>query len=180
MLALSSSDIEDALSQHSPDLIQSAMSHRVLAIKYLNRALSTGLHTIEAGNAMLATCLVLAYQSMLMDEGIADYLTFVRGCVLVSIQMSCRGLKFLFKHLLSMDELMKIRPLLQGPPLADLGPVNAAYTSLEAFKHLCEREYEKAFHGHLVEIVNLFYSSSRDGMKSQIFGCRYTRLTSFN
>jgi len=38
MLALSASDIEAASGQHSPELAQSAIFHRVLAIKSLSRA----------------------------------------------------------------------------------------------------------------------------------------------
>jgi hypothetical protein len=179
MLALSASDIDAASSQHSPELTQSAMSHRVLAIKFLNRALSPGLHTFEEGNAMLATCYALVFQSIMMDEGHAEYLTFIRGAVLVSLQMCSKGLKFLFHNLLDNDELEKLRPHFQGTPANDLGPVDAAHASLEAFRPLCKREHEKEFHGCLLEIVHNLFLSSRDGTKSS-FGCRRAILTSFN
>ena len=83
MFALSASDIEAALSQHSSELIQSAMSHRILAIKFLNRALSTGLRIFEEGNAMLATCYILVFQSTLMDEGLAE-------CCQIATGFKCR------------------------------------------------------------------------------------------
>jgi hypothetical protein len=163
MLALSASDIAAIPSQHTSELIQSAIIHRVLAIKLFNRALSTGLHSFEEGNAMLATCYLLVFQSILIDEGLDEHLTFIRGCVLVSLQMGYKGLKFLFQNLLSNNELEKIRPHFQGTPPIDLGPVDAAYASLEAFWHLCERESEKKFHGYLLEVVRSLYLSSGDG-----------------
>lgn len=161
MLALSASDIEAKSDQHSPELTKSAICHRVLAIRYLNRALSAGLHTFEEGNAMLATCYSLMFQSTLIDEGHPEYLSFIRGCVLVAVQMGSKGLKFLFQNLLSNDEFETA-----GTPTVDLGPVNAAYASLEAFGHLCERESEKAFHACLLEIVRNLYLSTRDGTRS--------------
>jgi hypothetical protein len=161
MLALSASDIEAKSDQHSPELTKSAISHRVLAIRYLNRALSTGLHTFEEGNAMLATCFSLMFQSALIGEGHPEYLSFIRGCVVVSIQMGSKGLKILFQNLLSNDEFETV-----DMPAVDLGPVDAAYASLEAFEHLCERESEKAFHACLLEIVRNLYLSSHDGTRS--------------
>ncbi|KIN03092.1 hypothetical protein OIDMADRAFT_160662 [Oidiodendron maius Zn] len=173
MLALSASDIEAASSQHSPELAQSAIFHRVLAIKSLNRALPTGLQTFEEGNALLATSFILLYQSTLMDEGLYEYLTFVRGCVLVPLQMGCRGLKFLFENLLSDDEIEKTRPYMQAMPAIDVRFVDAAYASLENFGPLCEREAEKKMHGYLLEIVRSFYLSSCDAyiawLKGSVF-----------
>lgn len=179
MLALSASDLKVTSSQPSFELAQSAVFHRILAIKSLNRALSTGLHSLEDGNAMLATCYILVYQSTLIDEGLSEYLTFVRGCVLIPLQMNCRGLKFLFLNLLSDDEIEMTRPYLQRMPAVDLGPVDAAYASLEALAPLCERESEKTIREHTLEIVRNFYLSSCDGTNSP-FRCRDTMLTSFN
>jgi hypothetical protein len=163
MLALSASDIEAASSQHSSELTQSAMYHRVLAIKSLNCALSTGLHTFEEGNAMIATAYILISKSSLMDEGLAEYLTFVRGLVLISLQMGFKGLKFLFHNLLSNHDLEDISPYLKDVPEIDLGPVDAAYASLEKIRPLCEREYEKVFHACLLHITRNLYSSQQEG-----------------
>ena len=165
MLALSASDIEATSSQDSSELAQSAIFHRMLAIKSFNRALSTGLYTFEEGNAMLATCFILVYQSTLLDEGLFEYLTFVRGCILVPLQMSCKDLKFLFQNLLSDDEIEQTRPYLQSMPAVDLKSVDAAYTSLEDFRSLCKREAEKKMHDRTLEIVRSFYLSPCDGTK---------------
>lgn len=166
MLALSASDIEATSSQHSSELAQSAIFHRILAIKSFNRALRTGFHTFEEGNAMVAACFILLHQSILIDEGLSEYLTFVRGCVLIPLQMGCKGLKFLFQNLLSDDEIEKTRPYLQAMPPVDLRSVDAANASLEDFGPLCEREAEKKMHEGMLNLVRSFYVSSCDGTKS--------------
>jgi hypothetical protein len=173
MLALSASDLEATSGQPSFKLAQSAMFHRTLAIKFFNRALSTGLHSLEDGNAMLATCYILVYQSTLIDEGLSEYLTFVRGCVLVPLQMGYRGLKFLFQNLLSDDEIELTRPYFQRMPAVDLRPVDAACVSLEALAPLCEREWEKTIREHTLEIVHNFYLSPCDGTNSPFWMQKY-------
>ena len=115
---------------------------------------------------MLATCFILLYQSTLIDEGLSEYLTFVRGCVLVPLQMGYKHLKFLFQNLLSDDEIEKTRPYLQSMPAVDLRSVDAAYASLENFGPCCEREAEKKMHERMLELVRSFYLSSCDGTKS--------------
>jgi hypothetical protein len=169
MLALSASDIEAASTQHSSELTQSAIYHRILAIRLLNCALSTGLHSFEEGNAMIATLFNLVFQSMFIDEGHSEYLTFIRGGALVAIQMGSKGLKSLFQNLVSIDGFEMVGPELQGSEAIDLGPIDAAYASLAAFGPLCKRESEKKLHGLLLELVCNLYLSLRDGMKSPLW-----------
>jgi hypothetical protein len=166
MLALSASDIKATSSQQSSEIAQSAIFHRTLAIKSFNRALSTGLNNFEEGNAMLATCFILLYQSAMIDEGLTEYLTFVRGCVLIPLQMGGKHLKFLFQNLFTEDEIEKSRPYLQDMPAVDPMSVDAAYASIEAFRPLCKREEEKNMNESLLELVRSFYLSSCDGIKS--------------
>jgi hypothetical protein len=178
MLALSASDIEAGSNEHSSELAQSAIFHRILAIKYFNRALSARVHTFEEGNAILAACFILLYQSTLIDEGLFEYLTFVRGCVLIPLQMAVKDLKLLFQNLLSDEGIEKTRPYLQDLPAVDLKSVDAAYASLERLGPLCEREVEKRMHERMLDLVRCFYLSACDGMTS-IFRRRKTMLTSF-
>src|SRR5271167_690673 len=64
-----------------------ALSHRLLAIKGLNEALSKTPRTGSDGDALLAACYALAFQSSYMSDGINEFLTLVRGINLVSIQL---------------------------------------------------------------------------------------------
>jgi hypothetical protein len=169
MLALSASDIEASSNEHSSELAQSAIFHRILAIKYFNRALSTCLHTFEERNAILATCFILLYQSTLIDEGLSEYLTFVRGCVLIPLQLAGKDLRLLFQNLLSDEGIEKTRPYLQDLQAIDLKSVDAAYASLERLGPLCEREAEKRMHERMLDLVRCFYLSSCDGTKFFFF-----------
>jgi hypothetical protein len=58
MLALSASDIEAKSDQHSPELTKSAICHRVLAIRYLNRDIITKKRNrLGVGNTRRLLCL---------------------------------------------------------------------------------------------------------------------------
>ncbi len=98
-----------------PSLAEAAMTHRLKAIKAIQRALSTTPITpnckppsapsitsdlYEEGNALMATCFALTYQSVLLADGMAEYMTFIRGIVLVAIGMYCKGAKMLFGEML--------------------------------------------------------------------------------
>ncbi len=162
MLALSASDLAITTAE-GPELFQSALAHRVKAINSLNQALSNGLNTFEEGNAMLATCYTLVFQSVLFDDGLTEYMTFIRGCFLVAGNMGCKGLNFLFKNMLREDMLSAMEPYLQGPPAIDPELIDAACLSLEAFRPLCQRDYERVFYMLLLKLVRSLYTSSREG-----------------
>lgn len=86
ILGLSASDL---MVQEDPSLVTFAMTHRLKAIKAIKKALSETpkTNTFEEGNALMATCFALTFQSVLLDDGMAEYMTFCRGIVLVAIQM---------------------------------------------------------------------------------------------
>ncbi|KAL2159135.1 hypothetical protein VTH06DRAFT_2567 [Thermothelomyces fergusii] len=41
----------------------------------------------EEGDALMATCFALTYQSVLLEDGMAEYMTFIRGIIIVAIQI---------------------------------------------------------------------------------------------
>ncbi|KAJ4307141.1 hypothetical protein N0V88_000518 [Collariella sp. IMI 366227] len=88
----------DLLVNSDPSLLEAAMTHRLKAIKAIKKALSSSstttvtithppCHLFEEGNALMATCFALTYQSVLLPDGMAEYMTFIRGVVIVAIQM---------------------------------------------------------------------------------------------
>jgi len=89
MLALSASDLADPNNgrdiQSAADLTNTALNYRVKAITALKRALSAPQQSFEQGNAMLATCFSLLFQSVLLDDGLIEYMTFIRGVIAVSV-----------------------------------------------------------------------------------------------
>jgi hypothetical protein len=64
----------------------------------------------EEGNALMATCFALTYQSVLLPDGMAEYLTFIRGIMIVAIQMYCRGATLLFGHPLGERQKEVVQP----------------------------------------------------------------------
>jgi hypothetical protein len=167
MLGLSASDLKER-SIMTSEITYCAMAHRVQAIKSLNRAMSNGLHTFEEGNAMLATCYVLLFQSVLLEDGLGEYMSFIRGCVLIAQNMGCRRLKFLFHSVNGTESLAKMDPHLKESSEVNPEPVNAGCKSLEAFEPLCQLEYQKTFHNSLLKIARALYTSSRNGKKSRM------------
>jgi hypothetical protein len=103
MLALSASDL--ILSQpFHPELPSVAMTHRVKAIRALNSAIGKPLLSFAEGNAMLATCYALLFQSVLMRDGLVEYMTFIRGVIVVALHMGKRNMRFLFRWMVSQVE----------------------------------------------------------------------------
>lgn len=104
ILGYSASDLAQNPSPPSDGaaLVTSAMSHRLKAIKAIKKALAEssgnasrvggnnggrGADLSEEGNALIATCFALTYQSVLLDDGMVEYMTFIRGIVIVAVQM---------------------------------------------------------------------------------------------
>jgi hypothetical protein len=168
MLGLSASDLTTSLTP-TRELACSAVKHRLVAIKALNQALSRGVQTFEEGNAMLATCYVLLFQAVLLEDGLAEYMSFLRGCVLIAQTMGCKRMKFLFHSFIGMEGFKKMEPYLKDEREVNPGPVNDACKSLEAFALLCQREYEKNFHHCLMKTAGALHTSSRNGTKSPTF-----------
>ncbi|OBT64742.1 hypothetical protein VE03_05854 [Pseudogymnoascus sp. 23342-1-I1] len=160
MLALAASDISGC-SPNDSALALSGINHRVRAIETLSTALSRGVQTMEEGNAMLATCYTLVFQSALIADGFPEYMSFIRGCMVVAWQMGVKQLKFVFEGILSDEQLVKMGPYLQGPPDIDPDLTNGAISSLEACRPLVVRDSEVPFCECLLEIVKAAQISSR-------------------
>ncbi|RDW77562.1 hypothetical protein BP6252_05615 [Coleophoma cylindrospora] len=129
MLALAASDLMSSAHDTSappPNLMSTAIAHRVKAINSLNQALSTTTLSFAQGNAMIGTCYALVFQSTLMDDGLSEYMTFIRGIVLVSIQLAVRNLRFMFENMLDNDSLAAAEPMLEKAPELDNEPARAA------------------------------------------------------
>ncbi|KAL5351178.1 hypothetical protein ACLOAV_003029 [Pseudogymnoascus australis] len=160
MLALAATDISEC-SPNDSALALSGINHRVRAIETLSTALSRGVQTMEEGNAMLATCYTLVYQSALIADGFPEYMSFIRGCMVVAWQMGVKQLRFVFEGMLGDDQLVKMGPYLQGPPGIDPELTNGAIGSLEAFRPLVVRKAETDFFECLLEIVKAAQISCR-------------------
>lgn len=170
MLALGASDLADKETDPfmARELSCAAMSHRVQAISALNAGISAGLTRFEQGNAMLATCFALLFQSVLLSDGLAEYMTFIRGTVAVGIQMGMKGMRVVFDQLFHGRQLEIVDPAITKAPLVAPHLVRAALRSLEKVAPLCKSEVEIKVYGMLLTTARALVTSSRDGEPSNI------------
>jgi hypothetical protein len=166
MLALSASDIVDTdPSPASAELECVAMSHRVKAIAALNEAIGKPIGSVEKGNAMIATCFSLLFQSTLMTEGLVEYMTFIRGVVVVSLHMGQKNIRFLFEHMF--DQAQLVESELTESPLINPEFARRTCRSLEQFFPLVKNTREVEFYGYLLCAARALFTSSKDGMSSR-------------
>src|ERR1700684_2907153 len=100
------------------DLKTTAMYHRVQAIKGSAVALSKTNRSGNDGDALVASCYLLTFQSSYIKEGIVEFLHFMRGCSLVWNQLLYEKVPITFSLTPeSLHEFMK--PRLVGLPDID-------------------------------------------------------------
>ncbi len=140
------------------------MTHRLAAISALNAAVSAGLKTSEQGNAMLATCFALLFQSTLLNDGLGEYMSFIRGTTAIGIQMYTKNFKMLFTKVFGDEAMEDLDPKLQQAPLIESSVVMSAIRSLERIAPLCQTKAEKEMYALLLSMARNLITSSRDGM----------------
>ncbi|TAQ85816.1 hypothetical protein B7494_g5864 [Chlorociboria aeruginascens] len=100
-----------------------ALHHRTLAIRGSNAAISLPHRSASDGDALLAACYALAFQSSYMEDGLNEYFQIVRGCSLVTNQLRAENLELAFlggerDHFQLMKEKLRDLPLV-NPVLAE-------------------------------------------------------------
>lgn len=154
------------LMRNDASIVSSAMNHRIKAIRAIKKRLAETARSSmdhEEANAMVATCYALTFQSVSLDDGLAEYLTFIRGIMIVGMQMLFRGIKPIFENMLEPDQDALLEPLMQGLPLIPKGYTDSAMEALTNLKPLCTRPVEVEYHQHLVKMVEKLYINSWDG-----------------
>ncbi|KAJ2979917.1 hypothetical protein NUW58_g7081 [Xylaria curta] len=158
ILGLAASD----LMIHDPSLVTFAMAHRLKAIKAIKKTLTDvpKTNTFEEGNALLATCYALTFQSVMLDDGMAEFMTFCRGIIIVAIQMYCKRAKFIFSNFLGDDKIVQLQPLMESLPPIQKEWTDMAVASIAALEPLCEQPVEIEYHQLLTSIASALYTSS--------------------
>jgi hypothetical protein len=170
----------DLISTSEPGLAEAAMAHRVKAIRAIKRALGNsaateqpGTDMFEEGNALMATCFALTYQSVFLDDGMVEYMTFIRGIVIVAIQMYVKGAKLLFGHLMGGNvQKEKLEPHISQIPLIEKSWTDRAVEGIEGLEALVDgegREVERRFWELLGEMARMLYVSSWKGQSILLF-----------
>jgi hypothetical protein len=123
-------------------LAATAMDHRLKAIRSIKRVLADVPQTdfYEQGNALMATCFALTYQSVLLDDGMIEYMTFIRGLVIVAIQMYIKGSKLMFGELLGEKQTEKLAPFMKALPLIEKDWTDRAVAGIRGLEGLVIQE----------------------------------------
>ncbi|KAL2149606.1 hypothetical protein VTH82DRAFT_8258 [Thermothelomyces myriococcoides] len=123
----------------------------------------------EEGNALIATCFALTYQSVLLEDGLAEYMTFIRGIVIVAIQMYIRGADILFAPFLG-DRSEVLEPHMRDLPLIKAEWAARAVRSLEGLRPLVDgvegREVEQQYLEMLNKIAKMLSVNSWEAYRA--------------
>ena len=161
ILGLAASELID----DDASLITAAMTHRLKAIKAIKRTLADvpRANTFEEGNALMATCFALTFQSVILEDGMAEYMTFIRGIMIVAMQMYQKGAKFLFTNWIGEDQKAIMKPLLEKVPLVHRDWVDSAATAVQNLSPICMDPISRKYHELLLEMIAQLYKSSFGG-----------------
>lgn len=147
-------------------LVTAAMSHRVKAIRSIKKRLVDNARTgtsHEEANALVATCFALTFQSVSLDDGMAEYMTFIRGIVIVGMQMMFKGIKPIFSTIFEPDSNELLAPLMQELPLIQRGWADSAKEAIDNLRDLCVEPVEIEYQEKLSDIVERLYINSWAG-----------------
>ncbi|KAH7366861.1 C6 zinc finger protein [Plectosphaerella cucumerina] len=161
ILGLAACDLAEQ--EQEPFLLQLAMGHRVKAIRAIKKALAEMPRrsvTHEEANALIATCFALTFQSVAFDDGMAEFMTFIRGIIIVGMQMWMRGFRPMFANLVGSDASAILRPYMADLPLIDQTWADMATAAVEGLRALCRSSVEIEYHGMLMDIVMALRTSS--------------------
>jgi hypothetical protein len=166
VLGFAASDLMQ--SQNDPSLRSCAMSHRLKAIKAIKRTLSevSKTNTFEEGNAMMAACFALTFQSVFLEDGMIEYMTFIRGIMIVAVQMWMKGASFIFSNLMGDRHTEILEPYMSTLSLIDSSWTEAAAAAIGALTPLCHHDVELQYLGLLKDITENLSISSFAGMST--------------
>lgn len=108
----------------------------------------------------VATCFALTFQSVILDDGMTEFMTFIRGIVLVSMQMVTKGTRPLFSNLQQSDPQKLLKPIIESiPPISSTFIMSASH-SIRGLAELCRSDLEIQYQQFLVGIVDALPTSS--------------------
>ncbi|OTA06838.1 Zn2Cys6 transcriptional regulator [Trichoderma parareesei] len=146
-----------------------AMGHRIKAVKAIKKRLmeTSKMDTkFEEANALVATCFALTFQSVSLEDGLAEYMTFIRGIVIVGMQMMFKSIKPLFSNLFESNSDDVLAPYMEGLPLIQRGWAEAAIEAITNLRPLCTRQVEIEYHEHLMTVSSRLLTNSFDAYKA--------------
>lgn len=149
-------------------LMAPALSHRLKAIKAIKKTLSDSpkADTFEEGNAMMAACFALTFQSVLLDDGMVEYMTFIRGVIIVAMRMYVQGAKLLLGEYLGARQEEVLQPFMEQVPLIEQSWATAAVAAIELLEPLCQHPIRKQYHEKILDMAEQLQISSYGAYKA--------------
>lgn len=144
------------------DYNTAAIIHRGKAIKGLNEALANTNRGYGESDTMLAACYALTFQASYMGDGMADFITMVRGCALVTQQIKKDHSQTAF----NLEDDIHVRLMtsrLENMPQLDSALLTPAIHSTEALRPLLRNTMDHHFHTSLLSVLFALQDSSRSG-----------------
>jgi Fungal specific transcription factor domain/Fungal Zn(2)-Cys(6) binuclear cluster domain len=139
-----------------------AIVHRGHAIAGLNQALSKKHIAHGEADAMLAACYALTFQASYMDDGLTDFITMVRGCVLVTDRIQEEQAQTVFN--LQPDlHFTALEPALRKLERLDQEFIVAGVDALNCVIPLLTSLMDFDFHRALLGVLQALKTSSREG-----------------
>lgn len=163
ILGMAACDLMNA----DPSLLAFAMAHRVKAIKAIKKSLAElpkqrGT-TPEHANALIATCFALTFQSVTFEDGMAEYMTFIRGILIIGTQMYIKGIKPIFVNLMGQDSSAVLEPKMVDLPLIRTEWADGAVEAIGGLRGLCRDGVEVEYFELLLDMATKLHTSSWKG-----------------
>ncbi|KAK6226296.1 C6 zinc finger protein [Colletotrichum tabaci] len=147
-----------------PSLLSFAMAHRVKAIKAIKKSLAELPRqkgtTSEHANALVATCFALTFQSVTFEDGMAEYMTFIRGILIIGTQMWIKGIKPIFVNLVGDDSHAVLEPKMEGLPLIQKEWADGAVEAIGGLRGLCRDVVEIEYFEIIMDMATKLHTSS--------------------
>lgn len=144
------------------DYRRESLVHRGHAISGLNQALSQTSRCYGESDAMLASCYALTFQASYMGDGLADFITMVRGCALTTEKIHQDHSPTAF-NLQPEWHFKFMAPRLMSLPGVDPILLEEGYTALENIRPFITTDTEIDFHAALIDVVASLQASSASG-----------------
>lgn len=139
-------------------LTEWTIHHRHQAVLGITHSLQRPPNSALEADAMLATCYMLATQSLYFDDGLHEFLVMVKGCGLLYQSIWAAGYTSHFKYIerLSTHEAYKIEHWkTRGQPRPDRRLLEGMKESLELLRTRCTEHGEDLLCDQLMSVAHL-------------------------
>ncbi|KAM3448542.1 hypothetical protein MY3296_007736 [Beauveria thailandica] len=143
-----------------------ALQHRLVAIKQVNEQLSNPPSSQQALDAILAALFCLITQASLIDDGLADYMTIIRGGHLIVIIIIGDMSKSVFPGFTIEGHNSMAATLTREDQRDDMTDMNDFEMSLRILEPLIQASYEHKYYGLMSQIPLAMQRSSLQGKAS--------------